>query len=256
MALAAWAQSSGPSYSSAGLVHSATGQTAPLAPNTLVTLNGTNLSYSSAEVSLSQLQGGSLPTRMAGVRILIEGSTPAPLYSVSPTKIDFLIPASRLPGERQIQVIRDSILGPPITMTLSEVAPGLFQKNSLVMGIHADGSTLTADAPARPGDVVVLYATGLGETQFNIDPIDDGRIVPPPVDLAGIRIRRFDELSVLLNGTAVDSSCVLWAGLTPGFAGLYQINLQIPDTIDPDPEIRIVLSGQESPEGVILPAKP
>ena len=253
LAIAAWAQGTGPSYSAAGLVHAATNLPGPLAPNTIATLYGSNLCYNTVAVAQSDIRSDTLPTKLGGVRILFENSTPAPLYYVSPTQINFLIPASRKPGEWQIQVVRDSTAGPLIPFTIAVVAPGLFQSKSSAVATHADGSAVNADARAHPGEAIVLYATGLGETT-STDPIEDGKLVSAAADLQSIRIRRFTDFSILLNGAPVDGERILWAGLAPGFAGLYQINLQLPDALDSDPDIRIALSGQLSPEGVKLAA--
>jgi uncharacterized protein (TIGR03437 family) len=253
-ALGAWAQGTGPSYSAAGLFNAATDpQPGALAPNTMATLHGTNLSWNTASAG-TIAPGNMLPTTLGGVRIWIDNSTPAALYSVSPTQINFLIPASRLPGEARIQVFRDGVVGPQVGVTIAEVAPALFQNVPFAAGGHADGSVISADSPASAGEIIVLYATGLGPTRATSDPQDDGRVVASPPDLAMIRINRFDDLSVLLNGTAIDG--IQWAGLTPGFAGLYQINLQLPDAMDTNPEIRIGIGGQISPPGVLLAATP
>jgi uncharacterized protein (TIGR03437 family) len=46
-------------------------------------------------------------------------------------------------------------------------------------------------------------------------------------------------MQVLLNGVAIDPSLVLYAGLTPGYCGLYQINFTIPANAGTNPEIRV-----------------
>jgi uncharacterized protein (TIGR03437 family) len=60
------------------------------------------------------------------------------------------------------------------------------------------------------------------------------------------------ELQILLNGQPCASSSIYYAGLTPGFAGLYQINLILPDVLAPDPVIQIVIGPQSSPSSIQL----
>jgi len=58
-----------------------------------------------------------------------------------------------------------------------------------------------------------------------------------------------------LGGKAVDPSRILYAGVTPGFAGLYQINLRVPGGLDADPEIRVFIGLQGSPSFLKLPVR-
>ena len=132
-------------------------------------------------------------------------------------------------------------------ITLLEAAPSLFP-----VAQHADGSLLAGDNPAHAGEWIVLYALGLGRT---IGRLDDAQIpLLSGFPLASLQIQRLSELKVLVNGTAADASRIWYAGLSPGFAGLYQINFQLPDTLDPNPEIRIALGDQISPAGLQFPA--
>jgi uncharacterized protein (TIGR03437 family) len=62
----------------------------------------------------------------------------------------------------------------------------------------------------------------------------------------------FNTLQVYLDGRRVDPAKVLWAGLSPGNAGLYQVNLYLPEDTGPDPEIRLSLEGQPSAAGLKL----
>jgi uncharacterized protein (TIGR03437 family) len=57
----------------------------------------------------------------------------------------------------------------------------------------------------------------------------------------------------MLNGVAVDSRRIYYVGVTPGYAGLFQINVRLPDDAPPDPEIRVGTSDRMSPEGRYLP---
>lgn len=101
---------------------------------------------------------------------------------------------------------------------------------------HADGTLVTADSPARPDEVVVIYATGLGET---VPPVQSGQASPAPAPRAGHAFNLQFEFSPNAaprppygNPSALPSRIKEeFIGLTPGQAGLYQINVRIPSTI-------------------------
>jgi uncharacterized protein (TIGR03437 family) len=204
------------------------------------------------------MTGDQWPIRIpgAGVQVLFAGGTPAHLRYVSPTQINFLTPASHAPGVTSLMIVRDGVVGPSIPVTFAEASPGLFQNDSMITAAHADGSLLTEDAPARPGEIVVLYGTGLGQTVVPLDSRSDGRLVAMTSDPAGLRIQRFADLSVTFNESALDPLRILWAGLTPGFAGLYQINLQLPDSLEANPLVRIRIGDQASADDVKLAVQP
>ena len=91
---------------------------------------------------------------------------------------------------------------------------------------RADGSRVTSQAPARPGDEVQIYAVGLGGTSG-----PDGDAVPSPrsVSILGISFdARPNALPSRPSATTVLSQPV-FAGLIPGYVGLYQINVIVPD---------------------------
>lgn len=241
------ARNTAPSYSAASIVNSATNVIGALAPNTIATIYGSNLAYSTAAVQPDDVRGGSLPKTLAGTRVIVGGIT-ASLFYVSPTQINFLIPSLLLPGDFDVWIAREGTQGPVARITLLDVAPALFQVNAnTIIAVHVDASLVTVDAPARPGEVVILYAAGLGRT--NPDTING------QVATLAAPIRRLGDLTVTLGGVAVDPSNIAYAGLAPGFAGLYQINLKLPDVFEPNPEIRIAFGDQISPAALKLPAR-
>ncbi len=253
---ALWAQSSGaPSYDPTGLVNAATNQAGPLAPNSLAILTGKNLSFNTVTADLT---AGQLPVQItgAGVQVLFGGGTPAHLLYISPTQINFLVPGSRTAGNTTLTVVRSGLLGPTIPVTIADVAPGIFQINSIAVASHADNSLVTSYYPARASETIVVYCTGLGQTVLPRDSQDDGQMVPLDADPIATEVTVFSQLGITLNGVAIDPSCILWAGLTPGIAGMYSINLQLPATIDVNPEIRIWVGDTASPGGVLLAVQP
>jgi uncharacterized protein (TIGR03437 family) len=148
------------------------------------------------------------------------------------------MPASLLPGQTNIVLVRDFIVTPTAQITLLDAAPALFESDSRIAAQHADGSLISPDTPAHPGEVIVVYGTGLGRT----DPTQiDGSI---PRSLAPIVL--FNQLQVLVDGQPVPAENILYAGITPGSAGLYQVNLRLPMEIGTTPELRIALGDQMS----------
>lgn len=238
-----------PAYSAASLVNNANNLAGALAPNTIVTLYGENLAYQTRGLSAGDLSQGRLPTTLAGtgVRVLIQ-NIPAGIYYVSPNQINLLIPAELLPGPARLQVIQDGRAGPEVQIRLRSAAPALYQLDrETAIAVRAGGALATAEAPARPGEVVVLYATGLGEV---VPPLAAGEI-----PRAAAPLKRLSEFVIFLDGLAVEASHILYAGVTPGFAGLYQINLRLPATVGRNPEVRVAVGEELSPPGVHLPVR-
>ena len=238
---------SAPSYSVASIVNSATNEPGAIAPNTIISIYGQNLSFETKAISEADIVGLQLPTVLAGtgVRVFV-GNIPAVVYFVSPGQVNVLVPNNLRPGSFHLQLTRDGRAGPAIRITLRPAAPALFPLDpTTAVATRADGSLVSWEQPAKPGEMVVLYATGLGPTNPN----------PPygQVPHTAALIERLDELEVLLNGTAVETARIAYAGQTPGFAGLYQINLLLPDDAPPNPEIRIAVGDDSSPIGVFLP---
>jgi uncharacterized protein (TIGR03437 family) len=234
-----WAQANGnpPAFPPDGIVNSANGSPTSLTPNVLASLYGTNLAFATGSAALSNDGAGALPTILAGVRVIVGGIFATLLY-VSPTQVNFIVPTSLLPGQTNIFLLRDFIVTPTAQITLLDAAPALFEVATGIAAEHADGSLISPDAPAHPGEVIVVYGTGLGRT----DPTQiDGTIAR-----AAAPIVLLNQLQVLLDGQPIPAGSILYAGITPGFSGLYQINLRLPVQIGATPELRIALGDQMS----------
>jgi uncharacterized protein (TIGR03437 family) len=240
-------RSTAPSYSSASIVNSATNTADALAPNAIATIYGTNLSYDTGAVSDGNIVNRMMPVMLAGVRVFVAGIA-APLYYVSPKQINFVIPSSIYPGEMDLFLSREGTGGPHVSITVRDVGPGLYQwEPGMIASTHADGSVITSGHPARAGEVVVLYGTGLGRT--------DPDVVSGQISMAAAQIVSLSGLRLLVAGTAVQAASLYYAGVTPGIPGLYQINVKLPAQMPPDPEIRVSIGGQTSPAAMKLPAR-
>lgn len=236
-----------PTYTSDSIVNAAT-STSPVSVGTLVSIYGDNLSFDTAAVGPQNISGRNLPTSLAGTRVLLDNSETG-LYFVSPKQINFLIgPSTTTAKEILVQVATEGRAGPAVKIQLATAAPGLFlSAPEYAIGTRADGSVVSKDSPTRPGEVIVLYATGLGAT----NPLFGDRELPN----RAAPLTRMSDFQVQLNGDTLTPGAVFYAGVTPGFAGLYQVNLRLPSTVADDPEIRIGFQGQMSPAGVKLPLK-
>ena len=239
-----------PNYTAAGIVNGAS--FAPgLAPNTIVSIFGTNLSWGTRALQASDMAGGVMPTSLGNVEVYFEG-WPAYLYYVSPQQINFLVPSSLLPGTFQFWVDRQGTRGPIVTVTLQNAGPAIFQTSSgAVIATHVDGSLVSSDAPATSGEIVTLWATGLGNTNPELEDGVLAPLAPAPLEW----LSQLSQFDVQINGAALDPSAILYAGVAPGYAGLYQVNVRLPGQLPANPEIRLGLGGALSPPGLILPAQ-
>jgi len=237
-----------PTYSTNSILNGADFTPSPFAPGSVVSIFGANLSFGTQGISADNSQNNALlPDYLADVRVYVDNLT-SPLIYVCPTQINFVVPDNLLTGNVPVRVVRQGVTGPEVTISLVDAAPRLFatQAGYAIAQHGTDYSVVTPDAPAHPGEVVVVYATGLGRTApqpatFEI-PQYPGLLVNP--------------LQLFLDGSLVDPSRVFYAGLTPGSAGVYQINLVLPDVLGNDPEIRVTVAGQESTAGLKLAVQP
>jgi len=171
----------------------------------------------------------------------------ADIWYVSPTLVNLLIPTSLVAGPAIVQLEVDGIAGPPIAVSLNAAAPSMFQIDATtILAAHGDGSLITAASPGRRGEEIVIYATGLGPTV--------PAAVPNHVPQTAAPLAAKD-FQVLLNGVAVDPRRINYAGATPGYAGLFQINLTLPDDAPSRPEIRMGSGGILSPPGRFVPVQ-
>jgi uncharacterized protein (TIGR03437 family) len=232
-----------PFYSTESIVNSAAGVPGFFAPNAFLTIYGTNLATGTHALTASEIRDGVLPTVLTGstVRVLVNAQ-PAHMYYASPSQINVLVPTHLAPGPAVVQVANGGRAGPAVVVRLEESAPALFETgDGEVIAAHLDGSLVTAEAPAEQGEIVVLYATGLGPTQ-PLTP--SGRLAEHPA-----RLVRSAEFAVWLNGVAVPGDHVLYAGVAPGYAGVFQVNFRIPAGAPTNPEIRIGTPARMSPPG-------
>jgi uncharacterized protein (TIGR03437 family) len=234
-----------PCYSAAGVVNAASNLPDSLAAFTWVSVYGTGLSFQTAS-----LMGGEGLPGFGGVSVLIN-NVPSFVSYVSPLQVNFLVPFVTA-REVVLQITREGTAGPAVTIKLSDCAPALFLRDAdTAVAAHPEDpahyTEVTPESPARAGEVIILYATGLGAFLYPFSDTDLPATANP--------ILRLPEFTLMLDGKPVDDRLIEYVGTAPGFIGVYQINLRLPDPIGGNPEIRIGLGERLSPPGIHLLAK-
>lgn len=184
---------------------------APAAPGMTSALFGANLAVSTASLP----NNVPLPTTLAGASVLVN-DIPAPLFSVSPTQINFQMPYG-LTGNFALIVARNA--GGEATLRVARVDahPGIHLSGAEGDITHSNGARVTEASPARPGEELFLFASGLGPVT---PAVTTGQPAPP------LLLTRTISNSVVRVGNGAAE--VRYSGLVWGYVGLYQINFVVP----------------------------
>jgi len=239
--LAGWdgtaAASSPPAIWPGGVVNAASYRPAAdpngaIAGGSIVAVFGTDLaSGTQAATSLP------LPTTLLDTRLTFN-NIPAPLLYVSPGQINAQVPFEIQPGAVQVQASRGGVAGAVREVMAGAVSPGIFTLDHQGQGAiyHADDfRPVNESAPARSGETVIIFCTGLGPLRSPV-PSGAAPLNPPP-----------ETQSKPLVNVANLPALVTYAGLAPGFVGLYQVNVQLPvGLLTGGQPVQIVVNGVPS----------
>ena len=170
-------------------------------------------------------------TTLGGVQVLINGVA-APIYYVSATQVSAIVPYGNTFPIAQIQVINNGTPSNMVTEFVNKTNAGMFTVPPGGLGFGAlvhnnDGTLVTTDKPAQPGEYIQAYVTGLGSV---FPPVADGAAGPADTLSSSIYFNidpMQNMITVYVGGV---SAPVVYAGLAPYLAGLYQVNFQVPAT--------------------------
>jgi uncharacterized protein (TIGR03437 family) len=178
-----------------------------------------------------------LPDQIAGVSVTING-TSAPLLAVANSggyqQINIQVPSlpglSGVFGPQTIEVAQSGQSGSSQFQWPSAWGVFFAGSSGYVAAQHADYSAVTPDHPAHPGELLTVYATNLVSVGniANAPPIGSPAQASPLATVP-LMVQTQDEnlaRGVSINGT---SAAISYLGLTPGEAGVFQINFQVPD---------------------------
>ena len=157
-----------------------------------------------------------IPQTLGGVTVTINGAA-APVYFVSATQVNFLVPFAVTAGVRSVEVktAAATLTG---SVRVMSAAPGIFANDSNGAILNQDSSANSNTNRAQRGQVVQIYATGPGALTRAVA---DGAAAPSsPLALT------VSTPEVFIAGVP---ATVQFSGMAPGFAGLWQVNVTVPD---------------------------
>lgn len=205
---------------------SAFGQAKTFAAGSWLEIYGSNLAADSRSWGGADFKGNTAPTVLDGVSVSING-VPAAVNFISSGQVNVLAPADPTTGPVNVTLTSNNQTSAPIQVTKADLVPGLYTatvNNKQYLGAFtlAGSPTGNPNSPAKPGDIIVAYGIGFGATT---PPVVPGNIATALNSLA--------NTFTVLFGTAPDPKPI-YAGLGPGYVGLYQFDLTVPKLADGD----------------------
>ena len=225
-----------PVVSAGGIVNAAgLGATKTIAPGSLISIFGSNLAS-----ALTVANSVTLATRLGDVDSVTINGVPAPLKFVSSGQINAQAPWNLIFGPANVVVTRGGVVSQPAQAQVAQFSPALYGFNlgtPQAVAVNLDGTVAASPGaiagvtshPASAGDTVILYASGLGPVEQppanGFDSLDRLRPTTMPV-------------SALLGSVPAQ---VAFAGLSPQFIGVYQLNMVVPAGAMPGAAVPIQL---------------
>jgi uncharacterized protein (TIGR03437 family) len=223
-----------------------------------ISILGENFGTSTRPWKSSDFLGDRLPTAIDDIYVSINGIAAAIAY-VSPTQVNAQVPATGRTGPVSV-VVSNSTHGVSDfgMLDIQRAAPGIFTfspgggKYPAALVVRVDGqveylgpASLFGSAlltrPARAGETIVLYATGLGPTN---------PAVPAGVAFSGAA-RTIDPVSVVIGGL---KATVAFSGLVS--PGLYQVNVVVPNGLDKESPLTLEVGGSAAQAGLVVAIAP
>ena len=215
-------------------------------PGSWVTITGSNLSGVTRTWNAADFTNGSaLPTNLSGVEVTF-GGTPAAVYYVSPTQLNVQAPANTIGNNVPVLTQYLGATSNNAPTGVGPVAPGLFTYqagSNLFPAAVYNGTTVLVGDPAisgnavrkaLPGDIIEIYATGLG-------PSPSGTTIATPIPFQGTVAATMGPQNAIVLGAAL---------VAPGE---FQINVVVPDLPAGNYPLTISVGSQSSQSGVTIP---
>ncbi len=236
-----------PTIGASGIIDAASFQVGkPVAPGSYISIFGTGLSDYSDFAESATLP---LAIDLAFVSFDVPSanlSVPGHLTYVNPSQVNLQVPWE-LQGQTsaQVKVTIDYSNGNVVTLPLVAYAPALFQEaGGIAAALNQTNGVVTTANPIARGQVVQLFANGLG-------PVTNQPASGDPAPASPLSATTTPVI-VTIGG---QNARVLFSGLAPGFAGLYQVNALVPTTINAGAAPVVLSVGTVTSKPVNLPVQ-
>ena len=221
-----------------------------ISSNSLISLFGTGFQPLEVTRGLydADLAAGKIPTTLSCFAVEVNRKR-APLTYTKFGQVNAIVPSGTVAGNAEVRVIvnpnaSNPIYSAPVTVTAADFAPALFTIDGKKAVAQVAGTSTLVTA-AKAGDMITLYATGLGDLTAKAD----------AADVSTGQNKAANTVTVSLNGTAMSASDVLYVGSAPGLSSaLYQINIRIPAGVKSgDAAVALAVGTASSPGGITIP---
>jgi uncharacterized protein (TIGR03437 family) len=219
-----------------------------LAPGSYISIFGASLA--DAIVGSPTL---SLPVSLGTVSASFDGgglSLPGHISFVSPGQVNVQIPWE-FQGQSSVKmtVSVSYIPSAVYTVPLNTYSPGIFEFSDnghlSAAATDANGVVFTQANPAKRGQTIVLYVNGMGPLDH---PPPSGEPTPQPPPLAQTTFLPTVQIGNI-------AAHVDFAGLSPGWVGLYQVNVDVPQNAPTGPQPIVVSIGGVDSKASVLPVQ-
>ena len=226
-----------PAISSGGVVSAAAfSAQAGVAPGTWLEIYGSNLSTTTRGWSGSDFTDNRAPTSLDGVSVTV-GGVAAYVDYVSRGQVNVQVPDGiPIGSDVPLALTRSGVQSSPYLLQTSDLAPALLApaqapfsangKQYVAAQLVDQTFTGIPSHPAKPGDVITMYGIGFGP-------------VTPATAPGLIAVSTTSVTNSLTLRCGQMSATMLYDGLAPGFVGLYQFNLMVPNQAPGDYAITV-----------------
>ena len=236
-----------------------------ISPLSIISVFGLN--FTDESILFPNLDGqGRISTTLGGVCFEIGGER-APIFAVTPTQANLQKPATKNLGPVSVVAIRncnttEEVRSEVELVTVAEATPAFFLFPPLVNGgliaarFNIDDVAVAPNGmfkdqfgtsrPAAKGDIITLYGTGWGDTGAALA---TGQLATGAAELLETA-----NVMVTFGGVALAPEDVLYVGVTPGTAGLYQLVIRVPQSAtNGNKKVVLRVYGKSTPDGPVIP---